>query len=73
MSSNEYAHISNAQLMIGAFHTLENAKYFFRLSIKHYKDNEFQAAIPFATIALEEVQKGIELVRCFTKKQDMTG
>lgn len=72
MLPDEGIHIPNAQLMIGAFHALNNARYFIKLSKKHYKDREFQAAIPFVTIALEEAQKGIDLVNRFRRKQDMT-
>lgn len=71
MPSDE-VHIPNGQLMIGAFYVLSNARYFMKLSKKHYDNKEFQAAIPFATIALEEAQKGIDLVNRFRRKQDMT-
>lgn len=72
MSSDENVYIPNAQLMIGAFHAWDNARYFLKLCRQHYKNREFQAAIPFATIALEETQKGIDLVNRFRRKQDMT-
>src|SRR5919109_3661016 len=69
-ASNDF--ISNEQLMIGAFHAWQNARYFLEISNTLYSSKKFHAAVPSATIALEECQKSIELINQFKRNNNMT-
>src|SRR2546421_11298509 len=72
MSNSNDSYITNSQLLIGVFSAWKNARYFLEQSKQLNKDRKYQAAIPYATISLEESMKGIELLNAFRRKQNMS-
>lgn len=69
--SDDDSYITNPQILIGVFSAWKNARYFLEQSKQLNKDKKYQAAVPYATISLEESMKGVELLNAFRRKQNM--
>lgn len=64
--------IEKKHLLFGAYAALRHAEKFLKSARDLNEKKDYQAAIPLATIAIEEAAKGIELAVRYRKFQDIT-
>jgi AbiV family abortive infection protein len=64
--------INNDQLLLGFYMALEDGDYFFKTSKMLFENKDFQACVPLTTIAIEESLKGLEILKKFRKRQDIS-
>ena len=64
--------VDKKELLFGAYAALRHAEKFLKSARNLNEKKDYQAAIPLATIAIEEAAKGIELAVRYRKFQDIS-